>query len=128
MVTSGTFLGGAHDAVATAGDDHEMTLDQLAPHLLGHLELGRFGLQPGRTENGDLLASAVRLENLRRVAKLLESADEQFEIRHGGLVPPQPQRCLHHFFDESRRVHAPAPGHEFLDRSLFFFVHRNRPI
>ena len=66
FLAAGSALGGAHDAIAAAGDDHVIELAHLAGEFLGGLECGIGGRGAGGAEDDDFLKGGVGGEDCGR--------------------------------------------------------------
>ena len=128
LLRAGSLLGGAHDAVAPAGDDHELLLHDPAREFPGQLKIRLLRTGSRRSEDGHLAHLGVFPEDGGRVTHLAHRAADQLEIGEGGVVLPVADDRLHHVPEE---VGAPARGqasHQLLD-DLFFGTrcrHRGR--
>ena len=97
--STGSALGGAHNSVAAACDNHVSVFAHLPRESF--CGLVDFDMRAGtrRPENGDLADPLIRGKTLGRLSKLLERTIDQFEVRDRHRIAPHPQGSDNHFRD-----------------------------
>ena len=122
-------LGGAHDAIATACDEHVAGFDDFFPEGEGLPILGLGGFRAGAAEYGYLADAAVAGEDAGGSAHFAQGAAHELEFGDGGVIPAKPQRCIDHLLDVSGGIAFGDFGCEGLDAGIgFFFFHERRGI
>ncbi len=98
---TGSSLGGAHDAIATACDEHVAGFDNFFPEGEGLPILGLGGFRAGAAEDGYLADAAVAGEDAGGSAHFAQGAAHELEFGDGGVIPAEPQRGVDHLLDVS---------------------------
>lgn len=101
-------LGGAHDAITSAGDDHVARfLHQLA-EAVGGLEGGMGGLGAGGTEYGDFFNSAIRSKDDIGIADFSHDTFKLLKITDIGAIGAKTQSNRDHLLKELRLFGNPS--------------------
>ena len=101
LLGSGPRLGGAHDAIATACDEHVTGFDDFFPEGEGLPILGLGGLGAGAAEDGHLADAVILGEDAGGGAHFSQGAAHELEFGDGGVIPAKPQRGVDHLLDVS---------------------------
>jgi hypothetical protein len=122
-------LGGAHDAIATACDEHVTGFDDFFPESEGLRILGLGGFRAGAAEDGYLADAAVACEDAGGGAHFAQGAAHELEFGDGGVIPAEPQRGVDHLLDVSGGFAFGDFSCEGVDAGIgFFFFHERRGI
>ena len=122
-------LGGAHDAIAAACDEHVAGFDDFFPEGEGLSILGLGGFRAGAAEDGYLADAAVAGEDAGGSAHFAQGAAHELEFGNGGVIPAEPQRGVDHLLDVSGGFAFGDFCCEGVDAGIgFFFFHERRGI
>jgi len=94
-------LGGAHDAIPAASDEHVASFDDFFPEGEGLRILGLGGFRAGAAENGYLADAVVASEDAGGGAHFAQGTVHELEFGNGRVVPAKAQRGIDHFLDVS---------------------------
>lgn len=129
LFCSGSGLGGAHDAIATACDEHVTGFDNFFPECEGLRILGLGGFRAGTAEDSDFADAVVAGKDAGGSAHFAQGAAHELEFGDGGVIPAKPQRGIDHLLDVSGGIAFGDFGCEGLDAGIgFFFFHERRGI
>ena len=129
LFCSGSGLGGAHDAIATACDEHVTGFDNFFPECEGLRILGLGGFCAGTAEDSDFADAVVAGKDAGGSAHFAQGAAHELEFGDGGVIPAKPQRGIDHLLDVSGGIAFGDFGCEGLDAGIgFFFFHERRGI
>ena len=129
LLGSGSGLGGAHDAIATACDEHVTGFDNFFSEGEGLPILGLGGLGAGAAEDGHLADAVILGEDACGGAHFAQGAVHELEFGNGGVIPSEPQRGVDHLLDVSGGFAFGDFGCEGVDAGIgFFFFHEQRRI
>lgn len=101
LLGSGSGLGGAHDAISAACDEHVTSFDDFFPECEGLCILGLGGFRAGAAEDGYLADAVVAGENASGSAHFAQGAVHELEFGNSRVVPAKTQRGVDHFLDVS---------------------------
>ena len=101
LLGTGSGLGGAHDAIATACDEHVAGFDNFFPEGEGLCILGLGGFRSGAAEDSYLADAAVAGEDAGSGAHFAQGAAHELEFGNGGVIPSEPERGVDHLLDVS---------------------------
>ena len=125
----GPGLGSAHDAIASAGDEHVTGFDNFFPEGEGLRILGLGGFRAGAAEDGYLADAAVAGEDAGGGSHFAQGAAHELEFGDGGVIPAEPQRGVDHLLDVSGGFAFGNFGCEGVDAGVgFFFFHERSGI
>ena len=129
LLSSGSGLGGAHDAISAACDEHVTSFDDFFPECEGLCILGLGGFRAGAAEDGYLADAVVAGENASGSAHFAQGAVHELEFGNSRVVPAKTQRGVDHLLDVSGGIAFGDFGCEGLDAGIgFFFFHERRGI
>lgn len=122
-------LGGAHDAISAACDEHVTSFDDFFSECEGLRILGLGGFRAGAAEYGYLADAAVAGEDAGGGAHFAQGAVHELEFGNGGVIPAEPQRGVDHLLDVSGGFAFGDFSCEGVDAGIgFFFFHERRRI
>ena len=129
LLGSGSGLGGAHDAIAPACDEHVAGFDDFFSECEGLSILGLGGFRAGTAEDSYLADAAVAGEDAGGGAHFAQGAAHELEFGDGGVIPAEPQRGVDHLLDVSGGFAFGDFGCEGVDAGVgFFFFHERSGI
>lgn len=103
LLRSSPGLGGAHDAIATACDEHVTGFDDFFAEGEGLGILGLGGFRAGAAKDGYLASAVVASKDAGCVSHFAQGAVHELEFGDGGVIPSKAKRGVYHFLDVSSR-------------------------
>ena len=129
LLGAGTGLGGAHDAIPPASDEHVAGFDDFFPECESLGILGFGGFRAGAAEDGDFANAAIAGEDTGCRAHFAQGSVHELEFCNGGVIPAKAKRRVDHFLDVSSGFAIGDFGGECTDAGIgFFFFHERRAV
>src|SRR5690348_8547114 len=122
VLPAGSFLGGAHDAVCSTGDDHKALFDDPAAKVEGNLVVRVVGCGTGRSKNTDLFPAMVVTEYAECMAELFHCSVDDFEVERVEVGIMELEHACQDFLHQCRRKIVVRTLQERADLAQYFVV------